>query len=126
MKNILLFLFLIWGSTSFAAVESVTEIVCPLPAGCRIIIETGECIGCVQKTRKIVKKIEITKEINSNPVVTTISKKKITPFVSKPKKRNWVGTLWKCVVGCRTGVEYWDDAGNEFDKDRNLIPKLNL
>ena len=25
--------------------KSLTEILCPLPAGCRIIIETGECIG---------------------------------------------------------------------------------
>ena len=37
--------------------------------------------------------------------------------------RNWVGTLFKCIVGCKEGVSYWDDGGNEFDKNLNLISK---
>ena len=41
----------------------------------------------------------------------------------KPKKMNWVGTLWKCVVECRQGVSYCGDAGNEFYENRNLISK---
>jgi len=39
----------------------------------------------------------------------------------KPNKRNWVGTLFKCIVGCKEGVSYWDEGGNEFDKNLNLI-----
>ena len=26
--------------------------------------------------------------------------------------RNWVGTLFECIVGCKEGVKYWDDGGN--------------
>ena len=37
--------------------------------------------------------------------------------------RNWVGTLFKCIVGCKEGVSYWDEGGNEFDKNLNLISK---
>ena len=35
--------------------------------------------------------------------------------------RNWVGTLFECIVGCKEGVKYWDDGGNEFDKNLNLL-----
>ena len=35
--------------------------------------------------------------------------------------RNWVGTLFECIVGCKVNVKYWDDGGNEFDKNLNLI-----
>ena len=35
--------------------------------------------------------------------------------------RNWVGTLFKCIVGCKEGVSYWDEGGNEFDENINLI-----
>ena len=48
---------------------------------------------------------------------TSSNKKPIT------RKNNWVGTLWKCVVGCKEGVSYWDDGGNEFDENLNLISK---
>ena len=39
------------------------------------------------------------------------------------RERNWVGTLFECIVGCKEGVKYWDDGGNEFDKNLNLISK---
>ena len=41
----------------------------------------------------------------------------------KPRRRerNWVGTLFECIVGCKEGVSYWDEGGNEFDKNLNLI-----
>ena len=41
----------------------------------------------------------------------------------KPRKRerNWVGTLFECIVGCKEDVKYWDEGGNEFDKNLNLI-----
>ena len=37
------------------------------------------------------------------------------------RERNWVGTLFKCIVGCKESVSYWDEGGNEFDKNLNLI-----
>ena len=37
------------------------------------------------------------------------------------RERNWVGTLFECIVGCKEGVSYWDEGGNEFDKNLNLI-----
>ena len=37
------------------------------------------------------------------------------------RERNWGGTLFKCIVGCKEGVSYWDEGGNEFDKNLNLI-----
>ena len=41
----------------------------------------------------------------------------------KPKKRerNWIGQLFECIVGCKEDVKYWDEGGNEFDKNLNLI-----
>ena len=41
----------------------------------------------------------------------------------KPRKRerNWVGTLFECIVGCKENVKYWDEGGNEFDKNLNLL-----
>ena len=35
--------------------------------------------------------------------------------------RNWVGTLFECIVGCKEGVKYWDEGGNEYDKNLNLL-----
>jgi len=40
---------------------------------------------------------------------------------TKTRKKNWVGMLWKCIVGCKEGVSYWDDGGNEFDENLNLV-----
>ena len=37
------------------------------------------------------------------------------------RERNWVGTLFECIVGCKENVKYWDEGGNEFDKNLNLI-----
>ena len=37
------------------------------------------------------------------------------------RERNWVGQLFECIVGCKEGVKYWDEGGNEFDKNLNLI-----
>ena len=37
------------------------------------------------------------------------------------RERNWVGILFECIVGCKEGVKYWDEGGNEFDKNLNLI-----
>ena len=37
------------------------------------------------------------------------------------RERNWVGTLFECIIGCKENVKYWDEGGNEFDKNLNLI-----
>jgi hypothetical protein len=37
------------------------------------------------------------------------------------RDRNWVGILFECIVGCKENVKYWDEGGNEFDKNLNLI-----
>ena len=37
------------------------------------------------------------------------------------RERNWVGTLFECIVGCKENVKYWDEGNNEYDKNLNLI-----
>ena len=50
---------------------------------------------------------------------TKVSKSKDRKPITR--ERNWVGTLFECIVGCKEGVSYWDEGGNEFDKNLNLI-----
>ena len=143
MKKILLSIILLIFPLSVIA-----EWVCPAPAGCKIVLETGECIGCIKveeppiiKEEKVIveKKPEV--KVSKPPLYPRVNeslgktkKKKGVCYVEpcdwlktssnkKPitRKKNWVGTLWKCVVGCKVGVSYWDDDGNEFDENRNLI-----
>ena len=66
----------------------------------------------------------ITKEeppIISKDSTATTCYPRVNESFRKPNKKNWVGTLFKCVVGCKEGVRYWDEGGNEFDKNLNLI-----
>ena len=37
------------------------------------------------------------------------------------RERNWVGTLFECIVGCKENVKYWDEGNNEYDKNLNLL-----
>ena len=72
MKKLLLtisFLTLL-SSALMAKTETITEEVCNAPAGCRIEMTTGVCIGCVTITRTIV-----TKDIMSSSVNYKIKKK---------------------------------------------------
>ena len=96
--------------------------ICLAPSGCKIEIDTGFCPKCIEVKEEppIIKEEKVV--VVQKPIV------KIPPKVSQSKdrkpitrERNWVGTLWKCVVGCKEGVSYWDDGGNEFDKNLNLI-----
>ena len=66
--------------------------------------------------------------MKKTPKVKNPQKKKPSQKVAqakdrKPRKRerNEVGTLFECIVGCKEGVSYWDEGGNEFDKNLNLI-----
>jgi hypothetical protein len=84
-------------------------------------MDTGFCPKCIfEKDEPIIKEEKVV--VEKKPIV------KIPPKVSqskdrKPRERNWVGTLFECIVGCKEGVKYWDDGGNEFDKNLNLISK---
>ena len=151
MKKILLsIILLILPLLVFAGWE------CPAPAGCKIVLETGECIGCIKVEEPPIIKEEVV--VEKKPEVK-VSKPPLYPRVNeslgnkvKTKKnkgvcyvkpcdwldtptkvsqskdrnpitrgRNWVGTLFKCIVGCKEGVSYWDEGGHEFDKNLNLI-----
>ena len=95
--------------------------ICIAPSGCKIEMDTGFCPKCIEVDEQpIIKEEKVV--VEKKPIV------KIPPKVSQSKdrkpikrERNWVGTLFKCIVGCKEGVSYWDDGGNEFDKNLNLI-----
>ena len=88
-------------------------------------MDTGFCPKCLE-----VEELPIIKEekvvVVHKPIVKIPQKKQPSQKVSqskdrKPRKRNWVGQLFECIVGCKEGVKYWDEGGNEFDKNLNLI-----
>ena len=91
--------------------------ICIAPGGCKIEMDTGVCPNCI--------------EVDEQPIIKeekVVVEKKPKVSQSKDRKpikreRNWVGTLFECIVGCKEGVKYWDDGGNEFDKNLNLISK---
>jgi len=101
--------------------------ICLAPSGCKIEMDTGFCPKCIfEKDEPIIKEEKVV--VEKKPIVKIPTKKKPSQKVSqskdrKPRKRerNWVGTLFECIVGCKEGVKYWDDGGNEFDKNLNLI-----
>ena len=102
--------------------------VCIAPSGCKIDMDTGFCPKCIFEKDEppIIKEEKVI--VLQKPIVKISPKKKPSQKVSqskdiKPRKRerNWVGTLFECIVGCKEGVSYWDEGGNEFDKNLNLI-----
>ena len=135
----------------------IAEWVCPAPAGCKIVQDTGECIGCIEveeppiiKEEKVMVEKKPVVKVSDPPLYPRVNeslrnkvktnKKKGVCYVKpcdwldtptkvsqskdrKPRKRerNWVGTLFECIVGCKENVKYWDEGGNEFDKNLNLI-----
>ena len=117
MKYLILTLWfvLLMSSPSLAGDEYVTEEVCHNMSGCRINMETGKCPECVIERRKVVHihEYEKTPVIKKRSVVKTTPKKKNTI----PSKKKWVGTLFKCQVGCR--YAYWDSAGNNYMEHPN-------
>ena len=98
--------------------------ICIAPSGCKIEMDTGFCPKCIEVDEQpIIKEEKVV--VVQKPIVKIPPKKKPSQLeVSKTKKkreRNWVGTLFECIVGCKEGVKYWDEGGNEFDKNLNLI-----
>ena len=92
-------------------------------------MDTGHCPKCIEVDEQpIIKEEKVV--VVQKPIVIIPPKNKPSQKISqskerKPRKRerNWVGTLFKCIVGCKEGVSYWDEGGNEFDKNLNLISK---
>ena len=90
-------------------------------------MDTGFCPKCIfEKDEPIIKEEKVV--VEKKPIVKIPPKKNPSQKVSQSKdgkpitrERNWVGTLFKCIVGCKEGVSYWDEGGNEFDKNLNLI-----
>ena len=108
----------------FVPISILAKQICLAPSGCSIEMDTGFCPKCIEVKEEppIIKEEKVV--VEKKPIV------KIPPKVSqskdrKPRKRerNWVGTLFECIVGCKENVKYWDEGGNEFDKNLNLISK---
>ena len=124
--------------------------ICIAPSGCKIEMDTGHCPKCIEveeqpiiKEEKVIVVQKPIVKVSNTPLYPRVneslgnkvkSKKKKgvcyvkpcdwleTPSrVSQSEGRNWVGTLFKCIVGCKEGVSFWDEGGNEFDKNLNLI-----
>jgi hypothetical protein len=94
--------------------------ICLAPSGCSIEMDTGFCPKCIEvKEEPIIKEEKVM--VEKNPVVKIPPKKVSQSKERKPRKRNWVGQLFECIVGCKENVKYWDEGGNEFDKNLNLI-----
>ena len=117
MKHLVLTLWFVLSLSSIglARVEYVTEEVCPALAGCWINVKTGACPDCVIERRKVVHIHEEKYIVNKRPVAKTTPKKKITI----PSNKKWVGTLFRCQVGCR--YAYWDSAGNNYDENMKRV-----
>ena len=99
------------------------KLICIAPSGCRIEMDTGFCPKCLE-----VEELPIIKEekvvVVHKPIVKIPQKQKVSQSKDrKPikRERNWVGQLFECIVGCKENVKYWDEGGNEFDKNLNLI-----
>ena len=101
--------------------------ICIAPSGCKIEMDTGFCPKCIEVDEQpIIKEEKVV--VEKKPIVKIPPKKKPSQKVSQSKdrkpitrERNWVGTLFECIVGCKENVKYWDEGGNEFDKNLNLI-----
>ena len=130
MKHLVLTLWfvLFLSSSALAGVEYVTEEVCHAMSGCSVNVETGECPDCVMETREVVHTHEEPPVIVEKPVIKKPLVVKTTPKKTVEKesvvttpwaKTKWVGTLFKCMVGCR--YAYWDSAGNNYDKKMNRV-----
>ena len=101
--------------------------ICIAPSGCREM-DTGFCPKCIEVKEEppIIKEEKVV--VVQKPIVKIPPKKKPSQKVSQSKdrkpitrERNWVGTLFECIVGCKENVKYWDEGNNEYDKNLNLL-----
>ena len=135
----------------FVPISILAKQICIAPSGCSIEMDTGFCPKCIEVDEPIIKEGKVVvekkpivkippKKKPSQLEVSKTKKKKGVCYVkpcdwldtptkvsqSKDRKpikreRNWVGTLFECIVGCKENVKYWDEGNNEFDKNLNLI-----
>ena len=134
----LLFLLILFIPLSIFA-----KSICIAPSGCAIEMDTGFCPKCIfeKDEQPIIKEEKVVVEKKPSQLeVSKTNKKKGVCYVKpcdwlqppskvsqskdrKPRKRerNWVGILFECIVGCKENVKYWDEVGNEFDKNLNLL-----
>ena len=111
----LLFLLILFIPLSIFAKQ-----ICIAPGGCKIEIDTGFCPKCIEVDEPIIKEEKVV--VEKKPVVKIPPKQKVSQSKErKPRKRNWVGQLFECIVGCKENVKYWDEGNNEYDKNLNLI-----
>ena len=112
----------------FVPISIFAKQICLAPSGCSIEMDTGFCPKCIEVDDElpIIKEEKVI--VVQKPIVKIPQKKKPSQKVSQSKdrkpikrERNWVGTLFECIVGCKENVKYWDEGGNEFDKNLNLI-----
>ena len=110
----------------FVPISILAKQICIAPSGCSIEMDTGFCPKCIEVDEPIIKEEKVV--VVQKPIVKIPPKKKPSQKVSQSKdrkpitrERNWVGTLFECIVGCKENVKYWDEGGNEFDKNLNLL-----
>ena len=124
----LLFLLILFIPLSIFAKQ-----ICIAPGGCKIEMDTGFCPKCIEvkeeppiiKEEKVMVEKKLVVKVSDPPLYprVNVSLRNKVKTNRKPNKRNWVGTLFECIVGCKENVRYWDEGGNEFDKNLNLISK---
>jgi len=111
----------------FVPISILAKQICIAPSGCSIEMDTGFCPKCIfEKDEPIIKEEKVV--VEKKPIVKIPPKKKPSQKVSQSKdrkpitrERNWVGTLFECIVGCKENVKYWDEGNNEYDKNLNLL-----
>jgi hypothetical protein len=106
----------------FVPISILAKQICLAPSGCAIEMDTGFCPKCIEVDEPIIKEGKVV--VEKKPIVKIPQKQKVSQSKDrKPikRERNWVGTLFECIVGCKENVKYWDEGGNEFDKNLNLI-----
>ena len=112
----------------FVPISILAKQICLAPSGCKIEMDTGHCPKCVEVDEEppIIKEEKVV--VVHKPIVKIPPKKKPSQKVSQSKdrkpitrERNWVGTLFECIVGCKENVKYWDEGNNEYDKNLNLL-----
>ena len=111
----------------FVPISILAKQICIAPSGCSIEMDTEFCPKCIfEKDEPINKEEKVV--VVQKPIVKIPPKKKPSQKVSQSKdrkpitrERNWVGTLFECIVGCKENVKYWDEGNNEYDKNLNLL-----
>ena len=77
----------------------IAEWVCPAPAGCKIVQDTGECIGCIEVKEEppIIKEEKVM--VEKKPVVKVLNPPLFNEsLVSQSKPKRDCSQKWVCVV----------------------------